>query len=166
MYRQGEIRPGPPPLVPDNESRWDKLPGPPPLVPDKITYDEWYRLSRSLQCQICTSPWEPCRPTGVCTRCHRTMCEMCFNAHSPGLSLAGKEMGQGAPMRKSIAVLRVESITIKPHWRHWSIDAINSDRLRPTSFIWTKPSDNQKEVLRALWLNEALTQEVLQSTLS
>ena len=93
MFRQGEIRPGPPPLVPDNESRWDKLPGPPPLVPDKMTYDEWYRLSRGLQCQICTSPWEPCRPTGVCTRCHRTMCEMCFNAHSPGQSLAGKEMG-------------------------------------------------------------------------
>ena len=93
MFRQGEIRPGPPPLVPDNESRWDKLPGPPPLVPDKMTYDEWYRLSRSLQCQICTSPWEPCRPTGVCTRCHRTMYEMCFNARSPGQSLAGKEMG-------------------------------------------------------------------------
>ena len=34
---------------------------------------------------------------------------------------------------------------------------ITRDRVIPNSLAWTKPSANQKEVLRALWLNEALT---------
>ena len=37
------------------------------------------------------------------------MCEMCFNAHSPGQSLVGKEMGQGAASEHEGAHEEVDS---------------------------------------------------------